>query len=92
MNYYDLADKVGHRHYCGCGDWRVCSKDYCAPGTPDAWVCPDCEVTEKLEALQQAEEKRLCLKMLADHPTVDLFNEVMIGLAAFQSTKQGAKQ
>jgi hypothetical protein len=81
-----------HTHYCGCGDHRVCSKPFCVPGTlahSDAWVCPDCEVTEKLEALQQAEEKRLCLQMLSSHPTVDFVNEVVTALAAFQSTTKG---
>lgn len=54
---YGLDDLCpGHSHDCACGDYRVCTKpcvaeDHCY----DGWVCPDCELTEKLEALHRAE-------------------------------------
>jgi hypothetical protein len=43
-----------HVHACGCGDYRVCSKD-CNLGNRDRWTCPDCATTEKLDALYQEE-------------------------------------
>jgi|DEB0MinimDraft_3_1074331.scaffolds.fasta_scaffold01536_5 hypothetical protein len=52
-----------HKHYCICGDYRVCSKD-CNPHVREhrdagAWVCPDCDVAEKLDALYAVELARL---------------------------------
>lgn len=54
------ADLPGnqHIHACGCGDYRVCSRD-CDRGNRDPWTCPDCEVTEKLEALHRQELARI---------------------------------
>lgn len=61
MSMSDLT-RLPHPHYCACGDFRVCSKD-CARGegvTPWApWVCPDCEVTQRLVDLETAELARL---------------------------------
>lgn len=50
----------GHSHDCECGDYRVCTKlcvleDNCYYG----WVCPDCDLTEKLESLHEVELARV---------------------------------
>lgn len=50
-----------HAHFCTCLDYRVCSKD-CEKdcnGLYHTWTCPDCEVTEKLEALHRQELARI---------------------------------
>ncbi len=76
-----------HTHACQCGDHRVCSKDYCAPGTPaylDAWLCPDCDLTEKLEALQAVEQHRLGV--------VDYVLDRMFPLSTKPIVKSRAKQ